>query len=125
MNRVALYGRLLGAGRLDLFPKEYLSQKAIAEGELATWLEDDEEYTADSLRFLAEREVTVDGVPGRVFLFAFRGDGADDGWMVGLSGPQPIERDRIALGGEKTRSLYDALEGMSIDEHFTSLLRDP
>jgi hypothetical protein len=45
--------------------------------------------------------------------------------MVGISGPQPIERDRIDLSGAKTRSNYDALEDMSIDAHFQSLLRDP
>jgi uncharacterized protein YbaP (TraB family)/HEAT repeat protein len=128
MERVALYGRLERMGRLDLFPKEYMSQKDIAEGLLATWINSDEDFSADSLRLLAEREVTVGGKPARVFLFAFRSsyrDSDDESWMVGISGPQPIERDRIDLSGAKTRSNYDALEDMSIDAHFQSLLRDP
>jgi uncharacterized protein YbaP (TraB family) len=127
MERVTLYGGLEGMGRLDLFPKEHLSQKDIAEGILATWVNSDDDFSADSLRLLAEREVTIGGKPARVFLFAFRSayrDSDGESWMVGISGPQPIERDRIDLSGAKTLSNYDALEDMSIDAHFQALLRD-
>jgi|GEM_PF-1519520 len=122
-KRIELYRELEQAGRLDRFPRQYMSQKDIAEGLLAEWLV--MEYyddSPDSLRVIGEREVTVGGEQGRVYLFAFHYGEQGESWRVGISGLQPLDREKIASTGMRVMSLDGKLEDMSIDAHFDALL---
>ncbi|MGE5551021.1 MAG: hypothetical protein ACM3ZC_10910 [Bacteroidota bacterium] len=123
-TRLDLYNALAAAGQVRLFPEEYLTQYHFAEADMVRWLTFPTEFgrAPDRIELLAEKEVETDGERGRVYLFKYRYAGDEDGWMVGLSGPQPMEKDEVATGGGYTFSHFKRLDEMSVEEHFRSFL---
>ncbi len=119
---VALYRSLETMGKQDAFPRSLRSQRMFAEAFLATWLARDRQLP-DSIRYLGERDTTVWGMPGRVFLFAFRMR-PESAWQVGISGLQPLDRQRLNAHPEIVGSEYTYLDSADIDGHFSALLRD-
>ena len=115
-----LYRQLSDMKRLDLFPEAYRTQRHFAECLLLEWLSNDEDAIPDEIRYIAQKDVEVDGVRGRVFLFKFRYE--DGTWYVGLAGPQPVDRREVSASLGTARSLYRNYDDASIKEHFTILL---
>lgn len=78
----------------------------------------------DRIELLKTREITRGGERGRVYLFKYFYNDDKDGWMVGMSGPQPIKMNELRTWGELTFSHFNKMDEMSIEEHFESFL-DP
>ncbi len=117
-----LYRGLERSGREALFPAPLRAQRKFAENVFIEWFMEDNDAPPDSVRYLAEREVSVEGGKERAFLFAFRGyPGA--AWSVGISGSQPLDRSRLNSTPAMVGSEYAALDADTIDGHFDLLLR--
>jgi hypothetical protein len=92
-TRNSLFEYLESANRLERFPKEFLSQEALAESEMVDWLI----YPTELARAPSEIEVvrtvdaTRDGDDYIYYVFKFRTNpphwAAEDGWMLGVAGP--------------------------------------
>jgi hypothetical protein len=92
-TRRALAELLHERGRFELFPSEFATLEASAEGDLAHWLSYPAELDAipDEMRFLALAEVDDPAGALQYVAFRFRTNAphwaANNGWMLGLSGP--------------------------------------
>lgn len=116
-----LYRGLERNGHLVLFPAPLRAQKKFAENLFIEWFAGNNDSAPDSVRYLAEREVSVQGRKERAFLFAFR-EYPRDGWMVGISGSQPLDRSMLNSAPEMIGSEYANLDADTIDGHFDLLL---
>lgn len=120
--RVKLYTELTEMGRLDLFPATYRTQQSIAESHLVSWLVADYDYAPSDIQFIEEREVEVEGVRGRAYLFKYAYDDGDS-WYAAISGLQPLDREQLALTADVVGSQYKEMGSQSIDQHFAELLQ--
>ena len=120
--RSRLYRQLEEHNRLDIFPEAFKNQQALAESDLAEWLNTPQgrgRYP-DELRLMAidTLEATDEAEEGRLFLFSFT---YGRGWMAGLSGPQPIDTTQLIPSGYLTNSLFKAAPAISVEEHINEL----
>ncbi len=125
-TRLDLYEALKEMGQARFFPQAYFTQYHFAEGDMVRWLCYPTEFgrPPDRIELLETREITRGGVRGRVYLFKYFYNDDKDGWMVGMSGPQPIKMNELRTWGELTFSHFNKMDEMSIEEHFESFL-DP
>jgi uncharacterized protein YbaP (TraB family) len=125
-ERLQLYRELRGIGRIDRFPRRFLSQRSITEGEIVEWLYDNEDYSDPEIDIVEERETEINGNKGRAFLFRFHERSDSSGsWYAGLAGMQPLDSGRIESSSDsiRIRSNYTEFAARSIDEHFDELLK--
>ena len=120
-ERLMLYRDLERTGNIESFPEEYRSHRSIAESLLLEALSDDEEdyEMADTLELVAERETGR----GRLFLFKFAYRGEDTIWHAAVSGPQPLERERISSEPLSIAPDYTRLDELEQDEYFNRYLQ--
>jgi hypothetical protein len=92
-TRISLYSTLQTARRLDLFPRTYETQPALAESDMVRWLVYPTELgrAPDSIEQMAIRSVnTPEGIKDYYF-YRFRTNpphwAADMGWLAGIAGP--------------------------------------
>lgn len=103
-----------------LFPAFWKRQAHFAMGGLIRWIIRDYGEEPSEVRYVAQREIDVDGGRGRVFLFKFRL--SDREWYMGIGGPQPINPTDVSIDDSFSRSRYRPLSSFSIDRHFKDLL---
>ena len=111
-------------GKEGLFPQEYRTAKAIAEGDLVFWLCHPNELQSapDEIELIGKFPKELGSPVGRVdyYLFRFRVTpphwAADDGWMAGVAGPyregqtvQPWQRAPSATSPPSSRVLPKAM----------------
>lgn len=125
--RLMMYEALEAIGRPELFPNKYLSQYYFAESDMVSWLTFPTEFgrPPDKIEFI-QAKIIIDksGDSGRLYLFKYFYKDDEDGWMVGVSGPQPEDKTKFYKSGYMTFSNWEKLEDMSIEEHFDSFLKD-
>ena len=91
--RPLLYSMLKYYEKLDLFPKEYLSEQAQAEADLTYWMMHPHELRdpPESMHLVETLNREVAGKPARMYVFRFRMPedhwAGPDGWQLGVSGP--------------------------------------
>ncbi|HVZ39017.1 MAG TPA: TraB/GumN family protein [Candidatus Kapabacteria bacterium] len=125
--RTRLYTELDRLGYAKAIPAALRSQQSIAEGVLADWIvdsDDGEGPAVTSIKLVGEREIhagdTAIAPEGRYFLFEF--SVGDEKRMVGLSGPQPLDRTRVDAVSSSAYTDFDPLGGGSADRRFEKLL---
>lgn len=126
--RNKMYLKLDIIHKLARFPEKYRTQAALAEGDLVRLLEEDEEALAD-IQLLRIHEVPEGDKQGRYFVYKFRyaesGEEAEPAtWYVGISGPQPLDKKTVTGDASLTRSHFQTIDEMSIDDHIASLLEE-
>jgi hypothetical protein len=122
-TRRVLYEALEHHGRLALFPREYLTQEAMAEADLALWLNHPNELGAipDEMERMASVPVhggTFDGLTYYVFRYRMNPPhwAASDGWLAGVTGPYPKSGPVIA-SAPGTFSRFEAYTARTPAEH--------
>jgi hypothetical protein len=126
--RLDLYRELQQIGSAELFPRRYLTQRAISESALVEWLASDYERAPDSIVLAATREVTVEGEQRRAYLFkvlyrsADLDSGLDERWTVGIGSLQPLDPKAIDFTDSHAISFGNPVESMSVDRHIRVLL---
>jgi len=94
-TRQTLHIMLKDIGRLDLFPKAFTSQAALAEGDMVNWLLYPTELgkPPDTIELMAVRSVESSEGTEDYYFFRFRANDSDVNqpgvWMAGVSGPYP------------------------------------
>jgi uncharacterized protein YbaP (TraB family) len=121
--RLKLYDILDRAGRVELFPEEYRTQKAFAESLLRQLLESDEETSIDSVVFVGQRTVTSGDHPGRIYLFKYRYD-SEAPWLAAISGPQPLDESQVSTSSRIVTTLGDTFDSRTIDGHFEAMMKE-
>jgi uncharacterized protein YbaP (TraB family) len=84
--RYPLYADLWRRKALHLFPAAYASAKELAPSEIIDAME---RAVPDSLVFLEELPVTVEGISGKVYCFKYRPRRDDAFWIVAFAGLVP------------------------------------
>jgi uncharacterized protein YbaP (TraB family) len=124
--RLELYRELEKLDTAEIFPRRYLTQRAISEAALAEWLVDEYEDAPDSIVSVAMREVTVEGERRRAYLFKVLYEGIDGEkqWTVGLGSLQPIDAEQIDFTDEHANSHYKPIDAMTIGKHIEELVEE-
>lgn len=86
--RLSLYDTLVGARKLALFPKQYLTQRAFGESSL--YYSVDEDYELKNIVFVGERTVTFKGKKQKFYLYKVSFDMEEGGSYLGITGPYPV-----------------------------------
>ncbi len=123
--RATLYQALDRDHRLDLFPARWLTQDALAEAALASWLEFPTELGAApfSMRLLAKHPLVADDHRQILYVFAFRETDAE-AEMVGVSGPYDVDASP-RLWGAATFSKFERLDAKPLAAHIADYTEDP
>lgn len=116
-NRPWLYSWMQKNGLAEHFPSEFRSGRAMAEGQLASWV--GEEYgSPEVLELLTERKLRwkEKEATGYLFRYSWDSDTSNTNWEVGLVIATLPEPDLDA------QILTDELEGLTINEQFQYLM---
>ena len=125
--RLMLYEALDGMDKPELFPDAFMTQQHFAESDMVTWLTFPTEFgrPPDKIELLETMEIIdSSGEAGRLYMYKYFYEDDEDRWMVGISGPQPSDKNKIKTSGHMTFSHWNKLDQMSIDEHFKSFIED-
>lgn len=89
-QRIYLYNDLKKMNRLALFPKQHLTQQALAESELYTYASDDNEVK--KMTFIGERTAVYKGVRKKFYLYKVDMSYEDEKIIhLGIAGPYPLK----------------------------------
>jgi hypothetical protein len=110
--------------RLDLFPEGYLTQEALAEADLASWLCHPNELGCppDEIELMGvitrDSDASSDKVDWYVFQYRTHAPhwAAGDGWMAGVSGPYAVGSE-VASGAVGTFSTFEAFDASQLQEY--------
>ncbi|MBI5359583.1 MAG: hypothetical protein HZA48_03270 [Planctomycetes bacterium] len=119
--RISLYNLLEKLGKHKLFPLEYHNQYYFAEADMVGWLSDEFDGPPEKIELVQSRIVKVDNENCRVFLFRYYYP-EEEGWLAGLSGPQPLNPLEISTAGSLTCSDFCRMDDVSVEEHFSRFL---
>ena len=86
--RLTLYDTLVGAKKLALFPKQYLTQRAFGESSL--YYSVDEDYELKNILFVGERIIKFKGKKQKFYLYKVSFDTEEGGSYLGITGPYPV-----------------------------------
>lgn len=86
--RLTLYDTLVGAKKLALFPKQYLTQRAFGESSL--YYSVDEDYELKNILFVGERIIKFKGKNQKFYLYKVSFDTEEGGSYLGITGPYPV-----------------------------------
>ncbi|HVK47275.1 MAG TPA: TraB/GumN family protein [Pseudobacter sp.] len=110
--RLALYDTLVGAKKVALFPKLYLTQRAFGESSLYSFVSD-EDYELKNIVFVGERVAGYKGKKQKFYLYKLTFDVEEGGSYLGITGPYPVT---------PTTKLkqYSEVDGMYYDEEYNA-----
>ena len=120
VNKVYLYRNLKEIGKLELFPKEHLSQKMICKSIL---YDRGFNFKKDSLEFIKKVKVTVKGEEGYVYFFKSKGE-KDDNWELDFIGLQPLDTTKVNVRGNFKDKRNKIGKDKDIEEFIEEKLRE-
>ncbi|GAL86446.1 hypothetical protein MYP_3675 [Sporocytophaga myxococcoides] len=91
---------------------------------MAAVLSDD--MITDNLVLVNSKVKKIEGVEGRYYLYKYSGlteEGKEE-WYVGVSGPHPVDKTQVVIGGERTNYYYQTFKSKSLSEHYKALLEE-
>ncbi len=115
-TRNSFYEELNKLSKTELFPSEYLTQEAFAEGDFLRMIYND--YDGPAAAELLETRTNDEGI---FYLYKFKTEEFDY-WYAGISGPQPV--NGFVSKGRKTKTNYYQFDEMTIEEHWENLLKE-
>jgi uncharacterized protein YbaP (TraB family) len=119
--RKSLHEKLTSVSRLDLFPKEYSTQKKIAESDLYVYLVG--EYgTPVEMIYISEQIMTIHDTKGRLYLFKFKLEG-DEEWYAGISAFHNEDKKIIDHYFDYTSTHLTKFKAKSSKDHINELTR--
>jgi uncharacterized protein YbaP (TraB family) len=103
--RLDLYNDLEKLKKLSLFPKQYLTQQALAESELFIYAR--EENTVNKMTLVGERIVTYKGQKRRFYLYRIdMSEGDEKNIHLGIAGPYSLQTSKIQTYLDETGILW-------------------
>lgn len=124
-NRAYLYGELKKINKLIRFPEKYKNQIAIAESELYSYFLNDEEFELDTIIYIDEKIINIDGKKSLYLLFKILLPEEDE-TMIGWTGPYPIEEDtnNLIVQSDHISYRYEKYERKIIERNFESWIKE-
>lgn len=119
-TRQVLHDLLTQQGKLQLFPREFLTWEAMAEANLIGWLNHPNELGSPPDEIEVMTRVTAPRAEGHYFVFRYRMAAphwaAKDGWMAGVAGPYDLTREPAPYG-RGTFSRFEPYDSRTPEEH--------
>lgn len=121
--RYTFYSALHKKGLSSVFPVQYSTQKALAEGDLYSFLTE-EDYEIESIVYLKEKVITYKGEQKRFHLFKVK---VDDVWQLAVSGPYGMnEKELLINDGEHVCGVYwsEVYDAKETDKQFDAYIKE-
>ena len=117
-TRLDLFEELQRSGEEDQFPRAYWTQSSFAEGDMVRWLMRSITFARppQSIKLVETRIVSPMGKKGRIYVYKFKYPWKERGWIIGLSGPQPLNSSEMVTAGTGTSSAGRSERDTSIEE---------
>jgi len=90
---------------------------------MVRWLARDNVFAPPprNLKLLETRTVSLLGKNGRLYVYKFKTAWRGREWIIGISGPQPMDRNKIVTAGAGTFSSNSSLRDKDMDEQLRDL----
>jgi hypothetical protein len=119
-TRRVLYDVLDHQRKLHLFPRQFLTWEAMAEADLAAWLNHPNELGSPPDEMELMTRARDPGVDTHYFLFRFRMRpphwAAKDGWLAGVAGPYDLSQEPKPYG-PGTFSRFESFDSRTPEQH--------
>lgn len=129
-TRRVLYDVLDQQKKLHLFPIQYLTWEAMAEADLAAWLNHPNELgsTPDEMELMTRVRAPAAETDTTYFVFRYRMRpphwAAKDGWLAGVAGPYDLSQEpRPDASG--TFSRFESFDSRTPEQHVEMMHRGP
>lgn len=122
--RSSLYSKLAAAGKQNLFPSRFSSQRSIAESEIFVSASDD--YEPSSIQFIGEKTAMYQGANQKFMLFkiVFSSEEGDRETYLGIAGPYPVKSKKIITDPKGTGVYTDeSFNAKKLEEHLKLYLQ--
>jgi hypothetical protein len=118
--RADLYDGLKKIGREKLFPREYLSQKQLAQSVIYNYAADDDDGIVPEIYFIKERTGLYNGRKQKFYLFEVYYSGS---YYLAIAGPYSLNSVNLSTGNEATTIEWNKdFDKDQIDEDFDNYL---
>src|SRR6185312_12267288 len=87
--RRSLFDSLAGAGRLNIFPAEFLTQRWLAQSDVFADAYDEEEFKP-VISFIKEKTIQYEGKMKKFYLFRIGYEEDEENSYLGVAGPYPV-----------------------------------
>ena len=126
-TRRVLYDVLDQENKLGLFPKQFFTWEAMAEADLAFWLNHPNELGAFPDEIELVRRVRAPDAEGYYFVFRFRMSpphwAAKQGWLAGVAGPYDVSQAPTPHGAG-TFSRFEPFDSRTPEQHVEARVGD-
>ncbi len=121
-TRIYLFNGLERLGKTQYFPREYYSQEQFAEGAMVNWLSHGMEMgkPPHKIQLLGKLAVEISNRQQNLYIYKFLYD--KKGWMVGQSGPQPLDTSTISTDSYLTFSNFEKFDETRVDAQTNNIM---
>jgi len=125
-TRRVLYDVLDHQSKLHLFPRSFLTWEAMAEADLAAWLNHPKELGSppDEMDLMSRVRAPGAGPDTHYFVFRFRTKpphwAAKDGWLAGVAGPYDLSQDPTPYASG-TFSQFESFDSRTPEQHVETI----
>jgi uncharacterized protein YbaP (TraB family) len=110
--------------KMSALPKEFFSQRKVAELALWNYFFDSSDGIPDSLNFLKEKIITYKGEKVRVYVFKFVYEHNEDSEYLAISGPQPIDLKKFNFDNILTTHDWRSWSNKTTDERIDAMIAE-
>lgn len=112
LYRLSLFTMLDTLGHLSLFPSKFRNQRAFAEAELLSYLDNDD--WRPHAEFIKDKKIKWKGKDCRIFLFKLTDDGMEP--VLGVAGPYTPDQSDLKTQGELTGYSGETYKPREVDK---------
>jgi uncharacterized protein YbaP (TraB family) len=110
--------------KMQSLPKEFCSQRKVAELALWNYFFDSSDGIPDSLSFLKEKIITYKGEKVRVYVFRFIYEHNEDFEYLAISGPQPMDSKKFNFDDRLTTHDWRSWSNKTTDERIDAMIAE-
>ncbi|MFL5730631.1 MAG: hypothetical protein ACJ75J_14180, partial [Cytophagaceae bacterium] len=111
-------------GKINSLPKEYNSQRKIAELCLWNYFGNTSSGVPDSVIYLKEKTITYKGEKVKMYVFKCRFEYNGDSYSLAISGPQPVDSKKINFDDVLTKSDWRTWTHNTSEERIDEIISD-
>ena len=118
-TRLDLFEDLEWTGQGSQFPLKWRTQESFAEGDMVRWLavECNFRHAAHKIQLVETRTVRLLGRQGRIYVYKYKYPWLTREWLIGISGPQPLDVRQMVTAGAGTFSRNSSIRHSAVAEH--------
>ncbi len=120
-TRLDLFDHLQNMGQERMFPEKWRTQASFAEGDMARWLVRHNWSAPAKIKHIETRTLKLLGKEARYYVYEYKDRHSSREWLIGISGPQPLDLKKMETAGRFTFSANSSLRDEGIDKQIERL----